>query len=85
MTHNWVLLALGTDPKAFADAAALTPATGYIPAAMKSKILAQTQMVGPGEQSEVVVTVPAKPGSYPYLCTFAGHWVAGMRGTLVVK
>jgi azurin len=85
MTHNWVLLAPGTDPKKFADAAAQSPATGYIPAAMKSKILAQTEMVGPGEQAEVTFTVPATPGSYSYLCTFAGHFAAGMAGKLVVK
>ena len=85
MTHNWVLLSLGADPKKFADAAALTPATGYIPAALKSQIVAQTDMVGPGEQSEIVFTVPSRPGSYPYLCTFAGHFVAGMSGTLIVK
>ena len=85
MTHNWVLLKLGSDPKKFADAAALTPATGYIPAALKSQILAQTDMVGPGETSEIVFTVPSAPGSYPYLCTFAQHFAAGMTGTLVVK
>jgi plastocyanin len=28
---------------------------------------------------------PAKPGSYTYLCTFPGHFVAGMKGVLVVK
>ena len=85
MTHNWVLLKLGSDPKKFADAAALSPTTGYIPAALKSQIVAQTEMVGPGEQSEIIVTVPAKPGVYPYLCTFAAHFAAGMSGTLVVK
>lgn len=85
MTHNWVLLTLGSDPKKFSEAAALTPATGYIPAALKSQIVAKTEMVGPGEQSEIVFTVPAKPGSYPFLCTFAGHFAAGMAGTLVVK
>ena len=85
MTHNWVLLALGKDPKAFAEAAALTPATGYIPAAMKSWILAQTDMVGPGEKAEVIFTAPSRPGSYPYLCTFAAHFAAGMSGTLIVK
>jgi azurin len=85
MTHNWVLLALGKDPKAFAEAAALSPATGYIPMAMKSQILAQTDMVGPGETAQVVFTAPAKPGSYPFLCTFAGHFAAGMSGTLIVK
>ena len=85
MTHNWVLLALGKDPKAFADAAAMSPATGYIPKALKAQILAQTEMVGPGETAEVIFTVPSKPGTYPYLCTFAGHFGAGMAGTLIVK
>ena len=85
MTHNWVLLALGADPKKFADAAAMSPTTGYIPAALKSQILARTEMVGPGETSEIVFTVPAKPGSYSYLCSFAAHFAAGMKGTLIVK
>ena len=85
MTHNWVLLAMGKDPKAFAAAAAMSPTTGYIPNALKSQILAQTDMVGPGETAEVVFTAPLKPGSYPYLCTFAGHFAAGMAGTLIVK
>ena len=85
MTHNWVLLTLGSDPKRFSDAAAQSPTTGYIPAALKGQIVAETGMVGPGERSEVIFTVPAKPGSYPYLCTFAGHFAAGMAGTLIVK
>jgi azurin len=85
MTHNWVLLKLGSDPKKFADAAAMTPATGYIPASMKSQILAQTEMVGPGETSEIVFTAPTTPGTYPYLCTFAQRFAAGMSGSLIVK
>ena len=85
MTHNWVLLKLGSDPKKFSEAAAMAVATGYIPAALKGQILAQTEMVGPGEKSEVVFTAPVKPGTYPFLCTFAGHFAAGMAGTLVVK
>ena len=85
MTHNWVLLTLGSDAKKFADAAANAAKTQYIPAALKGQILAQTSLVGPGETSEVTFTVPAKPGTYPLLCTFAGHYAAGMAGTLVVK
>ncbi len=85
MTHNFVLLTAGSDPKKFSDAAALTPATGYIPAALKSQILAQADMVGPGDSSEVVFTAPKTPGSYPFLCTFAAHFAAGMAGTLIVK
>lgn len=85
VAHNFVLLKLGSDPKAFSDTAANAVATAYIPASLKHLILAQADMVGPGEQSEVVFTAPLKPGSYPFLCTFAGHFAAGMNGTLIVK
>ena len=29
--------------------------------------------------------VPAEAGSYDYICSFPGHFAAGMRGKLVVK
>jgi azurin len=85
MGHNFVLLAKGTDAAAFANAAATASATGYIPAAMKPKILAMTTLAGPGETVEVTFKVPAAAGSYPYLCSFPGHFVAGMKGVLTVK
>jgi uncharacterized cupredoxin-like copper-binding protein len=28
--------------------------------------------------------VPAVAGKYDFICTFPGHFAAGMRGTLVV-
>lgn len=85
MGHNFVLLAKGTDATAFANAAAMAGATAYIPAAMKAKVLASTALVGPGETVEVTVKVPAALGSYTYLCSFPGHFLAGMKGVLVVK
>jgi azurin len=84
MAHNFVLLAAGTDAAAFANAAA-TSAPTYIPAAQKAKVLAMTGMAGPGETVEVTFKVPAKPGSYAYICSFPGHFLAGMKGVLVVK
>ena len=84
MADNFVLLAAGTDAAAFANAAA-TSAPTYIPAAQKAKILAMTTMAGPGETVEVTFKVPAKPGSYEYICSFPGHYLAGMKGVLVVK
>jgi uncharacterized cupredoxin-like copper-binding protein len=33
----------------------------------------------------VTFGVPAKPGSYTFICSFPGHFNAGMRGTLVVR
>ena len=34
---------------------------------------------------QVTFIVPEVPGEYPFLCTFAGHYQAGMKGTLTVK
>lgn len=84
MAHNFVLLAAGTDAAAFANVAA-TSAPTYIPAAQKAKVLAMTAMAGPGETVEVTFKVPAKPGRYDYICSFPGHFLAGMKGVLVVK
>jgi len=85
MAHNFVLLAKGTDAAAFTNASATASATGYIPAQLKAKVLAATTLVGPGEVADVTFKAPAAPGSYTFLCSFPGHFVAGMKGVLVVK
>ena len=85
MGHNWVLLTTGTDVAAFAAAAAPEPANGYIPAKMKDKVLAVIGVLGPNETGEVTFTAPTKPGDYPFLCTFPGHFLTGMKGVVVVK
>lgn len=85
MGHNWVLLTAGTDPTAFAAAAAPEGATDYIPAKQKDKIVAVIGLLGPNESGEVVFQVPTQPGEYPFLCTFPAHCAVGMKGVLVVK
>jgi azurin len=85
MAHNFVLLARGTDAAAFTNASATASATAYIPAQFKAKVLASTALVGPGETVEVTFEAPAAPGSYTFLCSFPGHFVAGMKGVLVVR
>jgi azurin len=80
-----VLLNLGTDVDAFLKSAANASATDYVPADQKAKIIGNTKLAGPGETVEVSFKVPAKAGTYTYLCTFPGHYVAGMKGQLVVK
>jgi len=85
MAHNFLLLKAGTNVKAFTDAAANARETDYIPPAFKSAIIAQTAMAGPGETMEVTFTAPTKPGTYVFLCSFAGHWAAGMTGDFIVK
>ena len=85
MGHNFVLLAKGTDATAFAGAAATAAATAYIPATMKAKVVASTPLTGPGETVDVTFAAPKVAGQYTYLCSFPGHFLAGMKGVLTVK
>ncbi|MBM3854664.1 MAG: azurin [Verrucomicrobia bacterium] len=85
MGHNWVLLAAGSDVAAFSAAAAPEAASGYIPAKWKDKILAVIGLLGPNEVGEVTFTAPGAPGEYPFVCSFPGHGVVGMKGMLVVR
>jgi azurin len=85
MAHNFVLLAAGTDAQKFIDAGAADRATDFIAPAMKAKVLAATRFAGPGETVYVNFKAPAKAGNYTYLCTFSGHFQAGMKGVLTVK
>ena len=85
MAHNFVLLKLGTDQVEFTKAAFNARDTDFIPAAMKDAVIAHTGLSGPGETVEVTFKVPAKAGSYPFVCSFPGHFALGMKGTLVVK
>jgi azurin len=84
MAHNFVLLAATTDVAAFIKAAATASPT-YIPAAMKASVLAMTGLAGPGETVTVTFKAPAKPGKYPFVCSFPGHYLSGMKGELTVK
>jgi len=85
LKHNFVLLQPDTDAMAFAMAAVMAKDTGYIPPTMKNKIIVATQMAAGGQEVTATFKAPSKPGTYPYVCTFPGHFFAGMKGTLIVK
>ena len=85
MAHNFVLLAKGTAAEAFAKAAAMAAASGYIPPAMKAQVLALTGLAGNGQTVEVTFKAPKQAGRYDYVCSFPGHFFAGMKGVLTVK
>jgi azurin len=85
MAHNFVLLKIGTDILKFLADGAPHRATDFIPPSGTASILAKTGLAGPGETVQVTFTAPKKPGKYPYICTFPGHYQSGMKGTLVVK
>ena len=86
MQHNFVLVAAGADEEIglLADQMATRlDALGknYLPDS--KKILQATALVNPNGRAELNFTAPARPGRYPYLCTFPGHWRV-MRGVLIV-
>ncbi len=58
----------------------------FIPEDKRPLILQAAPMIGPTRKSRVHVLrfkAPKKPGLYPYVCTFPGHWVI-MKGVMVV-
>jgi azurin len=85
MAHNVVILQMKTDAAAFTTAAASARATNFIPPQLKSEVIAASGLAGNGETVDLDFKVPKVPGKYPYVCTFPGHFVAGMKGTLIVK
>jgi azurin len=85
MAHNFVVLKKIADVNAFVTKANVARDTGYMPPDLKTQVIAASGLIGNGETVEVAFKAPAAAGSYPYLCTFPGHYAAGMKGTLIVK
>ena len=87
MIHNFVLLKPGAEEEVgvLADRMARqqdAAKRGYIP--KTNKILFASGLLDPGTTEEFDFTAPNEPGSYPFICTFPGHWRI-MKGVLVVE
>jgi uncharacterized cupredoxin-like copper-binding protein len=76
MPHNWTLVKQGEE-----DAALASATTG--PDYLAAGAIAQTKMIDGGKSDTITFT--ADPGTYSFVCTFPGHYLSGMKGTLVVK
>jgi len=85
MAHNFVLLKLAANQVKFITAGAQSRETDFIPDDMKDQVIAKTPLAGAGETVDVTFKVPNAAGEYPFVCTFPGHFQAGMKGSLVVK
>ena len=85
MGHNWVLLKKSAALDTFVTDAMQAATTDYIPMARKDDMLAHTKLLGPKEKDTVTFQAPKEPGSYPFLCTFPGHYQVGMKGVLIVE
>lgn len=83
--HNWVLVAGGEEIAEQVNQAATAagPRLNYIPND-KSLILAFTKLIAQGTSETISFTTPEEAGQYSYLCTFPGHYLAGMKGVLAV-
>ena len=85
--HNFILTKPGgaNEVGQLATALAATPdglKKHYIPDS--DLVLFATEQVPGGNTLRVSFTAPARPGIYPYICTFPGHWQI-MRGQMVVE
>lgn len=86
MQHNLLILAPGSLQKvgAAADKMATTVDgvdEDYIPDV--PEVLHATPLINPDDTTTLTFTAPEKPGVYPYVCTFPGHWRT-MQGTMTV-
>ena len=84
MSHNWLLLPQDADVEAFNTASIKAKDNGYVAPDMQDMVITETGMLGGGESATVSFSAPDETGDYPYLCTFPGHYLAGMEGILSV-
>jgi azurin len=77
LPHNWVLAQPGKE-QAVAQAA---DPQGNVPAGTEGVIAAGAIITN---KTEPIPVEALAAGTYTYLCTFPGHYLAGMKGTLTV-
>ncbi len=85
MAHNVVVVDNDVDMDAFASASARARDNDYLALDYEDNIIAATGLAGGGETVEVTFTVPETEGEYEYICSFPGHYSAGMKGGLKVQ
>ena len=85
--HNWALVKPGTlhrvgelSNRLISDPEAAV--RHYIP--KSSDVLFYTNVVLPKDRYTIYFNAPKKPGRYPFLCTFPGHWLV-MNGEMIVS
>lgn len=83
MPHNIVLVKTRADIQPVGVAGIRARDTEYVPQDEDSlsRILYSTSLAKPGSTVFVTMTVP-EPGTYPYICTYPGHFTM-MQGDLV--
>ena len=85
MGHNWILLKAEKHGVAYSAAASNAKDEDYQPKALADDVIASIGLLGARQNGEVTFTAPTVAGNYVYLCSFPGHFQAGMRGVMTVK
>ncbi len=88
MPHNLAVGTPGSLPTIGLAADALAadpqgPAKGYLP--QVPEILAATPMLEPRQSARIILPLPDAEGSYPFVCTYPGHWRRMYGALLAVK
>lgn len=83
MPHNIVFVNSRDDIQPVGVAGIRARDNGYVPQDedSQSRIFANTELAKPGNTVFVTLTVP-EPGTYPYICTYPGHFTM-MQGDLI--
>ena len=77
MPHNFVV----TRPGALEEVGLLGESSSTQPGALErnyvppsDKILVASRLLAPRDSQKLSFTAPTRPGVYPYVCTYPGHW-----------
>ncbi len=77
MPHNFVV----TRPGALEEVGLLGESSSTQPGALErnyvplsDKILVASRLLAPRDSQKLSITAPTRPGVYPYVCTYPGHW-----------
>jgi uncharacterized cupredoxin-like copper-binding protein len=85
LQHNWILVDGGRDlATEINNASQANAANNFLPPEGTEGVIAQTPTLDPNASETITFETPG-PGTYLYICTFPGHYVAGMIGDLIVE
>ena len=85
MSHNWVLLKKSTDVSQFISDGIQQKENQYVAPKDEQYVIATTGLVGGGETKTITFKAPEEKGEYTFVCTFPGHYQAGMKGKFIVE
>jgi azurin len=83
--HNWVLVNGGDEAATAVYEAAVAAGleNDWLPTD-DPHIIVHTPLLESGKSTTLAFQAPTQAGEYRYLCTFPGHYLAGMKGTLTI-